>query len=149
MAGRTTPEAFDSSDKAKHTTDSANGIDRRPGSLSARARTYNRTQSINHAPLSTSRLSVAQATDSTRRGWTANKSEAAVGYATLYGDMAGGYAVLKDVYKTLVYRLARWRNREHEVIPRAIIEKAPSAELRPDQFDTDSLPPYGMLDAVL
>ncbi|MEA3511825.1 MAG: NAD(+) synthase, partial [Actinomycetota bacterium] len=80
---------------------------------------------------------------------TGNKSEMAVGYATLYGDMAGGYAVLKDVYKTLVYRLSRWRNREREVIPMAIIEKAPSAELRPDQFDTDSLPPYELLDAVL
>lgn len=80
---------------------------------------------------------------------TGNKSEMAVGYATLYGDMAGGYAVLKDVYKTLVYRLSRWRNRDGEVIPLAIIEKAPSAELRPDQFDTDSLPPYDVLDAVL
>jgi len=80
---------------------------------------------------------------------TGNKSEMAVGYATLYGDMAGGYAVLKDVYKTLVYRLARWRNRDGEVIPRVIIDKAPSAELRPDQFDTDSLPPYDVLDAVL
>ncbi len=80
---------------------------------------------------------------------TGNKSEMAVGYATLYGDMAGGYAVLKDVYKTLVYRLSRWRNRDREVIPLAIIEKAPSAELRPDQFDTDSLPPYDVLDAVL
>ncbi len=80
---------------------------------------------------------------------TGNKSEMAVGYATLYGDMAGGYAVLKDVYKTLVYRLSRWRNRDREVIPTAIIEKAPSAELRPDQFDTDSLPPYDLLDAVL
>ncbi|MEN8114085.1 MAG: NAD+ synthase, partial [Actinomycetota bacterium] len=80
---------------------------------------------------------------------TGNKSEMAVGYATLYGDMAGGYAVLKDVYKTLVYRLARWRNRHVEVIPQEIIDKAPSAELRPDQFDTDSLPPYDLLDAVL
>lgn len=80
---------------------------------------------------------------------TGNKSEMAVGYATLYGDMAGGYAVLKDVYKTLVYRLSRWRNRDGEVIPTAIVEKAPSAELRPDQFDTDSLPPYDVLDAVL
>jgi len=80
---------------------------------------------------------------------TGNKSEMAVGYATLYGDMAGGYAVLKDVYKTLVYRLARWRNRDGEVIPQAIIDKAPSAELRPHQFDTDSLPPYETLDAVL
>lgn len=80
---------------------------------------------------------------------TGNKSEMAVGYATLYGDMAGGYAVLKDVYKTLVYRLARWRNRDGVVIPEAIIDKAPSAELRPDQLDTDSLPPYDILDAVL
>ncbi len=80
---------------------------------------------------------------------TGNKSEMAVGYATLYGDMAGGYAVLKDVYKTLVYRLARWRNRPGVVIPPEIIDKAPSAELRPDQFDTDSLPPYEVLDAVL
>jgi NAD+ synthase (glutamine-hydrolysing) len=80
---------------------------------------------------------------------TGNKSEMAVGYATLYGDMAGGYAVLKDVYKTLVYRLARWRNRDGVVIPEAIIDKEPSAELRPDQLDSDSLPPYDILDAVL
>ena len=80
---------------------------------------------------------------------TGNKSEMAVGYATLYGDMAGGYAVLKDVYKTLVYRLARWRNRNEVVIPQAIIDKEPSAELRFDQRDRDSLPPYETLDAVL
>jgi NAD+ synthase (glutamine-hydrolysing) len=80
---------------------------------------------------------------------TGNKSEMAVGYATLYGDMAGGYAVLKDVSKTLVYRLARWRNRNGEVIPIAIIDKPPSAELRPDQKDSDSLPPYDVLDEVL
>ena len=80
---------------------------------------------------------------------TGNKSEMAVGYATLYGDMVGGYSVLKDVYKTLVYRLARWRNRDEEVIPAAILEKEPSAELRPDQRDTDSLPPYDLLDAIL
>ena len=80
---------------------------------------------------------------------TGNKSEMAVGYATLYGDMAGGYAVLKDVAKTLVYRLARWRNTATEVIPQAIIDKAPSAELRPDQLDSDSLPPYEVLDAIL
>ena len=80
---------------------------------------------------------------------TGNKSEMAVGYATLYGDMAGGYSVLKDVFKTLVYRLAEWRNREGEVIPRAIIDKAPSAELRPDQKDSDSLPDYGLLDGIL
>ncbi|HSF86320.1 MAG TPA: NAD+ synthase [Acidimicrobiia bacterium] len=80
---------------------------------------------------------------------TGNKSEMAVGYATLYGDMAGGYAVLKDVFKTLVYRLAEWRNRSGEVIPRRIIDKPPSAELRPDQKDTDSLPDYDVLDEVL
>ena len=80
---------------------------------------------------------------------TGNKSEMAVGYATLYGDMAGGFAVLKDVYKTVVYRLAGWRNKQGEVIPQAIIDKAPSAELRPDQLDTDSLPPYDVLDPIL
>ncbi len=80
---------------------------------------------------------------------TGNKSEMAVGYATLYGDMAGGYAVLKDVFKTVVYRLSKWRNRDGEVIPRAIIDKPPSAELRPDQKDTDSLPEYDVLDQVL
>ena len=80
---------------------------------------------------------------------TGNKSEMAVGYATLYGDMAGGFAVLKDVFKTRVYQLAEWRNREGEVIPRAIIDKPPSAELRPDQLDSDSLPPYDLLDQIL
>jgi NAD+ synthase (glutamine-hydrolysing) len=80
---------------------------------------------------------------------TGNKSEMAVGYATLYGDMAGGYAVLRDVAKTLVYRLAEWRNRQSEVIPERIITRPPSAELRPDQRDQDSLPPYEVLDAVM
>ncbi len=80
---------------------------------------------------------------------TGNKSEMAVGYATIYGDMVGGYAVLKDVFKTLAYDLAKWRNRDGEVIPRSTIEKPPSAELRPDQQDTDSLPPYELLDAIL
>ena len=80
---------------------------------------------------------------------TGNKSEVAVGYATLYGDMVGGYSVLKDVFKTLVYRLAEWRNTEAEVIPRSIIDKPPSAELRPDQKDSDSLPPYDLLDQIL
>lgn len=80
---------------------------------------------------------------------TGNKSEMAVGYATLYGDMNGGYAVLKDVYKTMVYDLARWRNTQGSVIPEAIIDKAPSAELRPDQRDEDSLPPYPVLDDIL
>ena len=80
---------------------------------------------------------------------TGNKSEVAVGYATLYGDMAGGYSVLKDVFKTLVYRLAEWRNIGGEVIPRSIIDKPPSAELRPDQKDSDSLPPYDLLDQIL
>lgn len=80
---------------------------------------------------------------------TGNKSEMAAGYATLYGDMVGGYAVLKDVFKTLVYELARWRNRESVVIPISTIDKPPSAELRPDQKDSDSLPPYEILDAIL
>jgi NAD+ synthase (glutamine-hydrolysing) len=80
---------------------------------------------------------------------TGNKSEMAAGYSTLYGDMVGGYAVLKDVFKTLVYRLARWRNLQSEVIPPNSIEKPPSAELRPGQKDTDSLPPYDVLDSIL
>jgi NAD+ synthase (glutamine-hydrolysing) len=80
---------------------------------------------------------------------TGNKSEYAVGYATLYGDMAGGFAPLKDVPKLLVYELARWRNRDGELIPWSTIEKAPSAELRPDQRDEDSLPPYEVLDAIV
>jgi NAD+ synthase (glutamine-hydrolysing) len=80
---------------------------------------------------------------------TSNKSEAAVGYGTLYGDMAGGLSILGDVYKTDVYRLAGYINRKSEVIPANIITKAPSAELRPDQFDTDSLPDYKILDAIL
>ena len=80
---------------------------------------------------------------------TGNKSEMAVGYATLYGDMVGGYAVLKDVFKVLVYDLARWRNKDNEVIPKNTIDKPPSAELRPDQKDSDSLPPYEILDAIL
>ena len=80
---------------------------------------------------------------------TGNKSEAAVGYATLYGDMAGGFSVLKDVLKTKVYQLAEWRNRRSPVIPEAVIRKPPSAELRPGQLDTDSLPPYGLLDPIL
>ena len=80
---------------------------------------------------------------------TGNKSEMAVGYATLYGDMAGGFAVLKDVAKTRVYRLANYRNRLSAVIPQRIIDRPPSAELRPDQTDQDSLPPYDVLDAIL
>jgi len=80
---------------------------------------------------------------------TGNKSEMAVGYSTLYGDMAGGFAAIKDVAKTLVYRLAEYRNTLGEVIPRRIIERAPSAELRPDQTDQDSLPPYEILDAIM
>ena len=89
---------------------------------------------------------------------TGNKSEMATGYCTLYGDMAGGFAVIKDVAKTLVYRLAEWRNRQATrradgslgpVIPERIITRPPSAELRPDQTDQDSLPPYAVLDAIL
>src|SRR5262249_56624803 len=81
---------------------------------------------------------------------TGNKSEMAVGYATLYGDMAGGFAVLKDVFKTLVYELAKWRNRQgaRALIPESTITKPPSAELRPQQRDTDSLPPYEVLDPI-
>jgi NAD+ synthase (glutamine-hydrolysing) len=80
-----------------------------------------------------------------------NKSEMATGYATLYGDMAGGFAVIKDVPKTLVYRLARYRNARagRDIIPQAVIDKPPSAELRPDQKDTDSLPEYDVLDPIL
>ena len=81
---------------------------------------------------------------------TGNKSEMATGYCTLYGDMAGGFAVIKDVAKTLVYRLANWKNAQgREVIPQRIITRPPSAELRPDQKDQDSLPPYEVLDAIL
>jgi NAD+ synthase (glutamine-hydrolysing) len=92
---------------------------------------------------------------SNKFGWlvvaTGNKSELSVGYATLYGDMAGGFALLKDVYKTDVFRLARYLNEraEHELIPGSIIDRAPSAELRADQRDEDSLPPYADLDRVL
>jgi len=80
---------------------------------------------------------------------TGNKSELAVGYCTLYGDMAGGLAVISDVPKLMVYELARWINREREVIPQATIDKPPSAELRPNQKDEDSLPPYDVLDRIL
>lgn len=80
---------------------------------------------------------------------TGNKSELAVGYCTLYGDMAGGLAVIADVYKTDVYKIADYINRNEEIIPTEIIEKAPSAELKPDQKDQDSLPPYELLDEIL
>lgn len=82
---------------------------------------------------------------------TGNKSEYAVGYATIYGDMCGGYAPIKDLYKTEVYRVCQWRNRQGdgEVIPQAVIDRAPSAELRENQTDQDSLPPYALLDAIL
>ena len=80
---------------------------------------------------------------------TGNKSEMAVGYATLYGDMAGGFAVLKDVLKTRVYALSNWRNQQSPVIPQRVIDRAPSAELAPDQKDSDSLPDYDILDPIL
>ena len=89
---------------------------------------------------------------------TGNKSEMSVGYATLYGDMCGGYSVLKDIYKTEVYALSRWRNERQPVgalgpsgcvIPESSLTKAPTAELRPNQTDQDSLPPYDVLDAIL
>jgi NAD+ synthase (glutamine-hydrolysing) len=80
---------------------------------------------------------------------TGNKSEMAVGYSTLYGDMAGGYAILKDVAKTLVYKLCHWRNSQSRVIPERVITRPPSAELRPDQKDQDSLPDYAILDQIV
>jgi NAD+ synthase (glutamine-hydrolysing) len=82
---------------------------------------------------------------------TGNKSEMSVGYATLYGDMAGGFAVIKDVPKMLVYELADWRNAQGggPVIPERVLTRPPSAELRPDQKDSDSLPPYEVLDPIL
>ena len=83
---------------------------------------------------------------------TGNKSELSVGYATLYGDMAGGFAVLKDVYKGWVYRLVRWRNAQAgdgELVPESVLERPPSAELREEQLDEDSLPPYEVLDEIL
>jgi NAD+ synthase (glutamine-hydrolysing) len=92
---------------------------------------------------------------SNKHGWlvltTGNKSELSVGYATLYGDMAGGFAVIKDVFKLLVYRLVRWRNVQEgrDLIPTSVLERPPSAELRPDQLDEDSLPPYELLDRIL
>jgi NAD+ synthase (glutamine-hydrolysing) len=90
---------------------------------------------------------------SNKNGWlvltTGNKSEFATGYCTLYGDMAGGFAVIKDVPKTLVFDLCRWRNEQGLAIPPSTIERPPSAELRPDQKDSDSLPPYDVLDPIL
>ena len=92
---------------------------------------------------------------SNKFGWlvltTGNKSEMSVGYATLYGDMAGGFAVIKDIFKLLVYRVVRWRNEREgrELVPSSVIERPPSAELRPDQLDEDSLPPYETLDRIL
>ena len=90
---------------------------------------------------------------SNKFGWlvltTGNKSEMSVGYSTLYGDSAGGFAVIKDVEKTLVYALARWRNRDGGPIEPEILERAPSAELRPGQRDEDSLPSYAVLDEIL
>jgi NAD+ synthetase len=80
---------------------------------------------------------------------TGNKSEIAVGYCTLYGDMCGGLAVISDVPKVMVYELSRYINREQEIIPQTTLDKAPSAELRPNQKDQDSLPPYETLDAIL
>jgi len=94
-------------------------------------------------------------TISNKFGWlvlsTGNKSEMSMGYATLYGDMAGGFCTIKDIPKTLVYKLCEWKNATigFDAIPRAIIEKAPSAELRPDQLDQDSLPPYEILDDII
>jgi len=90
---------------------------------------------------------------SNKFGWlvltTGNKSETSTGYCTLYGDMAGGFNVLKDIPKTLVYRLANWRNEREMVIPESIIKRPPTAELKPDQKDQDTLPPYEILDPIM
>jgi NAD+ synthase (glutamine-hydrolysing) len=90
---------------------------------------------------------------SNKFGWlvlaTGNKSEMSTGYATLYGDMAGGFAVIKDVPKTIVYKLARYRNAQNPVIPERVLTKEPTAELKPNQKDRDSLPPYETLDPIL
>lgn len=90
---------------------------------------------------------------SNSRGWlvltTSNKSEASVGYSTLYGDMAGGFAPIRDVPKGLVYELTEWRNREGSPVPRGVLDRPPSAELRPGQLDQDSLPDYAVLDEIL
>ena len=90
---------------------------------------------------------------SNKKGWmvlaTGNKSEFSVGYCTLYGDMAGGFAVIKDVPKIWVYKISHWVNSKKEIIPESILTKAPSAELRPNQKDTDTLPPYDLLDPIL
>ncbi len=80
---------------------------------------------------------------------TGNKSEMAVGYATLYGDMCGGFNLVKDIYKTDIFELCHWRNLQNVVIPKNIITKAPTAELKPNQTDQDSLPPYDILDKIL
>lgn len=90
---------------------------------------------------------------SNKYGWlvlsTSNKSESAVGYTTIYGDMAGGFAPIKDLYKTQVYRLARYRNSIKPDIPERVFSRPPTAELRPNQKDQDTLPPYELLDAIL
>ncbi|MEK7748392.1 MAG: NAD(+) synthase, partial [Nitrospirota bacterium] len=90
---------------------------------------------------------------SNKFGWlvltTGNKSEMSVGYATLYGDMAGGFAVIKDLWKTVVYKLSRYRNKQGKAIPNRILTRPPTAELRFNQADTDSLPPYEILDSIL
>jgi NAD+ synthase (glutamine-hydrolysing) len=90
---------------------------------------------------------------SNKFGWlvlnTGNKSETSTGYCTLYGDMAGGFSVLKDIPKTLIYRLVAWRNRKKQVIPQSIIDRPPTAELKPDQKDQDTLPPYEILDPII
>ena len=110
---------------------------------------------IAHENLQARIRGVVMMTLSNYLGWlvltTGNKSEFAVGYGTLYGDMAGGYSIIKDVYKSLVYRLAEFRNFKEQkiIIPVSILEKPPSAELRPNQKDLDSLPPYSILDPIL
>ena len=90
---------------------------------------------------------------SNKFGWlvlnTGNKSETSTGYCTLYGDMAGGFSVLKDIPKTLIYKLVNWRNKKKMVIPQSIIDRPPTAELKPGQLDQDTLPPYDVLDPMI
>jgi NAD+ synthase (glutamine-hydrolysing) len=117
-------------------------IARRPGQDLAEQNVQSRIRGMYMMALTNARPSSIVLT-------TGNKSELATGYATLYGDMAGGFSVLKDVPKTLVYRLSRWRNLDGQPIPVSVLDKPPSAELKPGQLDQDALPPYEILDAIL
>lgn len=158
------PSEFTSAESMQDAVDLADnlGIDRQvlaiEAAMEAFAKTLsgafsNRPRDITEENLQARIRGVLLMALSNKLGWlvltTGNKSEMATGYSTLYGDMAGGFAVLKDVLKTEVFRLAHWRNQERERIPSNVLIKPPSAELRPDQKDEDSLPPYAILDQIL